>query len=138
MNIAKVAQEIADRISGRLPEVQCHVSPIRSVTEPAFVMPLPDRIDFDATYQRGADRITYPALMLVSTVADDTTLDRIGQYCDGAGPKSVKQIVESGDYGEFDVIRVVSITFDIVTWGSCDYQSALFEFEIMGQGGVAA
>lgn len=133
MNVDDVAEEIVtqlDTIAG----LRCHKGPPDSITPPVGVLVLPDSIDFDQTYGRGSDRITWPLLVVVARITDRTVLRDIGAYCDGSGASSVKAVLEAGAYTAFDTLRVTRVEFDVLNWQNVDYQAAIFELDIFGQG----
>lgn len=133
MNISDVMQEIAarlDTISG----LTVHSYPAYRVSPPAAIVTFPSEYGYDETYARGADRLVLPVVLLVGSVDDRTTRDRIGKYADGSGPDSVKQVIESGSYTTFDTLRVTDVVFDRVTVGGDEYVSATFNIEILGRG----
>jgi hypothetical protein len=70
----------------------------------------------------------------VGKAHDRSTRDRVADYCDGSGAKSIKAVVESGTYTAFDSVRVARVEFDVVTIGGIDYLAALFELDIIGDG----
>lgn len=135
MNVKDVGQEIHDRLD-TIDGLQTYLGPPGSVNVPCAVVVMPELISFDQTYGRGSDRMTWPVLLLAGRVTERLVLDRIGIYCDGSGDSSVKAVLEdqSYTYTSCDSIRVVSVQLDTVTWGSTDFQGALFELDIFGSG----
>ena len=133
MNVNDVAEEIVtqlDTISG----LRCHKGPPDSITPPAGILVLPDAIDFDETYGRGSDRMSWPLLVVVARVSDRTVMERIGVYCDGSGASSVKAVLEAGTYTAFHTLRVTRVEFDVLNWQNTDYHAAIFDLDIFGQG----
>jgi hypothetical protein len=128
-----VAGEIVTQLE-TIDGLRCHKGPPDSITPPAGILVLPDSIDFDQTYGRGSDRITWPLLVVVGRVSDRTVMTRIGAYCDGSGARSVKAVVEAGTYTAFDSLRVTRVEFDVLNWQNTDYHAAIFELDIFGQG----
>ena len=129
--------EVMDAISTRLDSVgglRCFAYPPGTLTPPAAVVSYPDTVTFDATYARGMDRMSLPVFVVVGRPTDRSTRDLLSAYCNGAGAKSVKAVLESGTYTAFDVVRVEGIKFDVVTIGGTDYMSAEFTLDIGGAG----
>jgi hypothetical protein len=104
------------------------------VTGDAAIVSYPDEYTFDATYGRGMDTMTLPLVLVVPRPTERTTRDRLAGYCDGSGSKSVKELLESGDYAAFDSLRVAGITFDVVSIGGTDFAAALFDLNLAGSG----
>lgn len=133
MNLADVMQQVADRLD-LIDGLRVSGFPAPKVVPPAAIVSYPDTYDYDATYGRGMDRVTLPVVVVVGKASDRTARDRLGAYVDGSGPKSVKQVLESGTYAAFHTLRVVSVEFDVVTVGGTDYVAALFDLDIAGSG----
>lgn len=133
MNLADVMQQIADRLDS-IPSLNAHGFPSYRVSPPSAVVSFPVSYTYDNTYGRGSDRMTLPVVVLVGSVDDRTTRDRIGRYVDGSGSESVKEVVESGTYTAFDSVRVVDVEFDRVNVAGDDYLSATFNLDIVGRG----
>lgn len=135
MNLATVMTEIAaqlDTIDG----LRVYAFPPDSVAPPAAVVSYPEGYDYDATYQRGADSVTLPVVVVVGKPSDRSTVERLGKYADGSGPFSVKQVVEAGNYTAFEAVRVMDVDFDAVDIGGTTYMAALFSLDIGGKGAL--
>ena len=131
-----VANEIAAHIrtipalSGRT-----DVGPTDQVNTPNAKIVLPELINFDQTYGRGSDRMTWPVLVLICKVDDRSLMSKVSEFCTGSGPKSIKTAIEGGTaYTSCDSVRVTSVRLDVVTWQGIDFQGALFELDIFGSG----
>lgn len=108
-----------------------------SISAPAALVGLPVRIDYDETYDRGADR--YPDLeiyVLVDKPQDRQVRERLAQYVAGAGSKSVKQAIESYAYTSCDpqTVRVASCEFEEVKYAGVPYLAAIFHVDLTGDG----
>jgi hypothetical protein len=134
MDLNLVMDEIAarlDTISG----LRCSGFPPPTVSPPAGIVSYPDRIEYDGTYGRGVDMIVdLPVLIVEGKATDRAARDRIAAYAAGSGDRSVKAVLESGTYTSFDVIRVKSGEFDVVTIAAVDYISVIFRLDIAGPG----
>lgn len=131
--------DVADAVSARLDTIaglRCYAYPASSVAPPAAIVSYPDAQVYDATYGRGMDRMTLPVVVVVGKASDRSARDRISEYTAGAGAKSVKQVLESGQYSAFDMVRVVRADFDVVQIAGTDYVAALFELDVAGRGRV--
>lgn len=135
MNLAQVMQEIADQLD-TIDGLTTHGFPAYRITPPSAVVTYPETYTYDSTYARGMDRMDLPVVVLVGKVDDRVSRDRIGGYADGSGARSVKQVVEAGDYTAFDSVRVTGVDFDIVTVAGDEYLSATFTLDIAGKGAV--
>jgi hypothetical protein len=130
--------DIADELTARLDTIaglRCFGYPPPTVVPPAAIVSYPGSITFDETYGRGMDRIPdWPVLIVQGKATDRTARERIYDFAAATGPKSIKAILEAGEYASLDTIRVMSCEFDVVTIGGVDYISALFTLDIAGQG----
>ena len=133
MDVARVMDDIADRLDS-IEGLRVHHSPPARVTPPAAVVSYPDRIEFDTTYRRGADRLTLPVVVVIGRPSDDATREALGAYCDGSGPRSVKGVLESWAYSALHELTVTRIEFDVVTIAAVDYMAAVFTLDVIGTG----
>jgi hypothetical protein len=125
--------EIADELD-TIAGLRVFAYPPDSITPPAAIVAYPEEIQFDATYDRGADTLALPVIVAVGKVHDRNTRDLVDAYCAGTGAKSVKAVVEAGTYTAFDTVRVDRAELDVVTIGSADYLAAIFDLDIIGDG----
>lgn len=108
---------------------------VQRVHPPFALIPVPERVTFDAGYGRGADQIEdWPVLVLVAHPTKPEARRAIAEFADGSGPKSVKAAVEDHEYMACDSVRVASAEFDVVSYAGTDYLAAMFHLEIMGKG----
>lgn len=105
-----------------------------SVSPPAAIVLLPDRMRFDLTYGRGADSIELPVLLIESRVDDRSRRSRIASWCSGSGSSSIKAALEREPFAVFDSLQVKEITFDPYEIGGVVYVGALFLLDIVGSG----
>lgn len=134
MNLGDVMDEVAaqlDTITG----LRVFAFPPDNLPPPAAWIAYPEGYEYDATYGRGMDRITNLGVVVaVGKVSDRSTRDLVSQYADGTGATSVKAVLQAGTYTAFHTLRVVDVTFDVLTRGGTDYLGALFTLDIAGQG----
>lgn len=135
MNLSAVCAEVAaqlDTITG----LRCFAYQPPALTPPAAIVlnPAPGDLVFDETYGRGMDRMTLPVVVLVGKESERTAQDAIRAYCDGSGARSVKAVLEAGEYTSLDELRVATAGVDGVTIGGVEYLAALFDLEITGSG----
>lgn len=133
MNLAAVMDEIAAR-AGTIDGLRQSPYPDESVRPPMALCALPERMDYDETYGRGSDRMSLPLLVLVSNSTPRNVRDQLAAYCDGSGPRSIKQVIESGAYTSFGLVTVTGCSFEVFESGDIAYPGALFTLDIVGKG----
>lgn len=134
MNLGDVMDQVAERL-GTIPDLRAYAYKPDTITPPAAWIGYPAGYTYDATYGRGMDRITDLGVVVVVGKGNaPTTRDLVTQYTDGSGPKSFKQVLESGRYNAFHTLRVTEVVFDDWKIGNIDYLAALFTLDITGQG----
>lgn len=108
---------------------------VQRISPPAAVIALPERVDYDDTYQRGRDVIPdLLVLVLVANPAQPAARREVAGYAAGGGAQSVKAAVEAGTYTALTAVRVVWCEFDVVSYAGTDYLAAMFHLEISGEG----
>lgn len=133
MDLKAVMDELAaqvDTITG----LRVHPSPPDTISPPAAVVTYPGVLTFDATYQRGMDRMDPSVVVLVGRVSNAAAHKLLSAYCAGDGPQSLKAVIEAGTYTAFDTVRVTEINFDMISIGAIEYLAATFTLDITGQG----
>lgn len=133
MDVGTVMQQVADRLD-TITDLRVHAHPMKKVTAPAAVVAYPSTYDYDGTYGRGMDTMTLNVVVWVGGLDDRSVRDKVSTYLAGSGSSSVKEILESGTYTAFDVLRVASADLDVYSMNATDYLVAVFELEISGQG----
>jgi len=108
--------------------------PPEKITPPAGFIGYPEDLEFGQTYVRGSDKMTLPVVIAEKLTPARSVRKRLTDYCDGAGAKSVKAVLESGTYTQFHVITVQRVEFDPVTIAGVDMLAAVFTCEIVGSG----
>lgn len=136
MNIIAVAEELRAHGAAITPLAgRSYVGPPGSVTDPCLIVPLPEEITFDQVYGRGQDMLLWEIIVIVGRSDDRQIMERIGQYCAGSGPLSVKQALEGGaPYTACGDVFVASAELATVTWQGTDFQGAFFSTQIRGRG----
>jgi hypothetical protein len=61
---------------------------------PPVAIVIPSGITFDSTFARGMDEYEFVVLVLVGSVDDRTSQDRMDAYCDPSGSGSIKAAIE--------------------------------------------
>jgi hypothetical protein len=80
------------------------------------------------------NRIELSVLILVCAVDDRVRRDEIVSYGDGSGSKSIKQVLETGNYTAFDTLAVTKSKFQVVSIARIKYVGAEFQIKISGRG----
>lgn len=104
------------------------------ITPPAAVVGWPEPLTYDATYRRGTDSLTIPVSVLVGRVDARSSRDLLARYLDGAGPYSVKAVIDGHAGTAYSTAVVRSATVEAVTVASVEYLAATFEVDITGAG----
>lgn len=108
---------------------------VEKITPPAAIIALPERIDYDGTYQRGTDR--YPdvaVVVLVGKANERASRKQVAAYAAGSGAQSVKQAIEAHTYTSCDVVNVDWAEFDEAKYAGTDYLAVIFHLKISGPG----
>lgn len=132
-----IVDDVADEIVAQLDTIaglRCYKGPPHSVTPPAAILPLPTTGEFDQTYGRGLDMLTFSLVVLVGKPDDRVIMKNMGQYLDGSGAASIKAVLQAGTYTTLHSLRVASWETDTVNWQGTEYAAAVFEIEVYGQG----
>ena len=132
MDINAVMEEIATQL-GTITGLRVHPEPPGTVDPPAAVVVFPD-ITFDATYGRGMDRLSLPVVLVISKAVDRVSRKQVTPYVSGSGSKSLKAVLEAGDYTAFDSVAVQNVEFAVAPIGGIDFLTATFTLDIAGQG----
>lgn len=109
---------------------------VESIEPPAALIALPDRMDYDETYGRGGDTIPdLPVVILIGAPEDRASRKKISAYTDGAGPASIKQVLEGYAWTTCDGVHVASVEFEPnAIYAKTPYLAAIFHLDITGGG----
>lgn len=112
MNLPAVRQEMADQLKAAL-EIQVSPYMLANPTPPAGHL-YPTPIEYDHAFQRGMDVWTFTLQVFVSETVDIGAQNRLDEFLNTSGPRSVKAALEAdGDAGRpvlgglVDDLRVV-------------------------------
>jgi len=133
MNFEDVMDELKTR-AATIEGIRAYELPMASPTVGSLIVGYPEQITYDVTYARGMDRMTLPLILLSGKPFDRSTRTQLAEWTAGAGPRSVKAVLESGAYTSLDDLRVTEVDLDVVTIGGVDLMAALFTLDIGGQG----
>lgn len=133
MNLASVMDAIAERLD-TIDGLRVFGWPVGTLTPPGAVVGYPVDGTYDESYGRGADSMVIPVVVVVGRVSERASRDLLAAYADGSGTRSIKAVLEGGEYTVFDTIRVQWPDFDTYTVAGVDYLSAVFDVSVFGQG----
>lgn len=103
--------------------------PPKSAQPPFAFVDMPERIDFDLTYARGADRATFTVVVAVADVVDRAARDAIARYAAGSGSTSVKAAIDAAEVGQS--ARVTGCQFRPVALAAGTYAGCIFEVDVV-------
>ena len=134
MNLDAVADELATALK-TIAGLRVPAWGVEKITPPAAIIPLPERIVYDASYGRGSDHFPdLTVIVLVGQPDQRSARKAIAAYADGSGAKSVKAALEARTYTACDSVRVAWAEFDTARYAGGDYLAAIFHLDITGKG----
>lgn len=108
---------------------------VESVSPPAAVIALPERINYDETYGRGKDAYEdLPVVVLVGAPEERASRKSAAAYAAGSGAKSVKAALEAYAWTTCEVVTVVWAEFDSALYAGTPYLAVVFHLNIIGKG----
>lgn len=132
MNLGAVMAEVAQAMT-EITGLNVTGHPIESVSPPAAGVTYPEKVIFGLTYGRGMTKIqNLPVVVVLGRVTEQATRDKMGQYADTTGERSVFARLEARDWASCDTLIVVDADFDSVRYGQIDYLQATFYLDITG------
>lgn len=136
MIIADVAAELAERLQ-TIPKLNGFPYWVKKVPVPGFTVGLPERIEYDQTYGRGLDKITFPVLVLVGMVSSAQSARDLDAYMDGSGARSFKAVLNPTGWSSCDDVFVVTAVPDTYLSGGVTLLGAEFTVDVYGQGATS-
>ncbi len=133
MNLVTLAGELA-AAAQTITGLRVHQVPGLAIRAPALVIGYPEQIDYDGTYQRGADALRVPLFLLIGPTSQRAGGLDLLSYLSGSGARSVKAAIEAGTYTAADVVHVASANPGAITSEGVEYLGATFETMITGRG----
>lgn len=135
MHLEEISAEIGTALAG-IAGMRVPAWGVESIEPPAALIALPDRMNYDETYGRGDDAIPdLPVVILIGAPEDRASRKKLAAYADGAGPTSVKQVLEAYAWTTCDVVHVASVEFDATAvYAGTAYLAAIFHLDITGSG----
>jgi hypothetical protein len=104
------------------------------ITPPAGMVTLPRTYPYDATFGRGSDDLTIPVVIFVGRVDAESSHKALCAYVDGAGSRSVKEVIEKHETTAYDIAHVLDVQFLVMTVASVDLLTATFRVRVVGRG----
>lgn len=127
-NLQAVMEAIAAALNAANPDYRADPYPSDSISAPATVVGYPTTIEFDAVYQRGADRALIPIYYLVGTTSDRAASERISAVIAGAG--TVKNAIDGNLGGAVMTSRVTDMKVLKVELAGGTFLAAVFTAEV--------
>ena len=100
--------------------------PVPSITVPCVVVGYPTKVDFDMTFQRGADTFEFPLWYVVGLTNSKDARDALSDVLSDA--VSVKAMLDGAH--AFGDVRVTDATVAEITIASVTYLSVKFNAEV--------
>jgi hypothetical protein len=132
-----ILADVMDEIGAELETIAgLRVTPFAAdhVQVPAAVVAYPETIDYDQTWNRGVDKLTFPIFVLVGKMWDRTARDELSGYVNGAGAASVKAVLEAGAYTAMSSLKVQTADVEAVSVAGVEYLAAVFSVDVYGSG----
>lgn len=134
MHLAQVMDDLGEALE-TISGLRVHPFWSQRITPPAVVVQWPENVEFDVTYRRGGDRVTFPVSVLAGLVDARSTRDRLARFADGAGPDSIKQAIERSSAPSYHSAHVSRVDFEMISVAGVDYMAATFDVDVIGSGG---
>jgi hypothetical protein len=103
--------------------------PAESISVPCAVVAYPDRIEFDVSYQRGADQATFPVYFIVGRAVERAARDKLATIITGA--TGIKDTLDGDLGGAVQSLRVTDMRILKVQVSGIDYLAAEFNAEVL-------
>lgn len=134
MNIASVRAGLKTRLS-TISGLRCYEVIPSQFAPPAAIVGMPSILNYDYTFARSNDRITYPVRIIVAKATDRTAQELLEQYLDSTGSLSVKTAIEADPSlgGAANLTRVLSAQgLGVYDMGGVPYLGCEFTVEVIG------
>lgn len=114
--------------------VRCYKGNRDQVEPPCFVVGLPQRIEYDMAFARGADVHTFGVRFVVGRTDEVVAEERLAAALDGEGDSSLKAALES-DQSLGGVADTVTVTaagqLGVYAYGEVDYLGVEFTVDVI-------
>lgn len=135
LRLKAINQAIATALEEREVATKAWPEPRELADTGDAIVGYPTSIEFDVTFQRGADRAVIPIWIVAGLVGEEGTLDELDRLL-GDGQQAVKAALETGEYGGLDeVISALTIRTggvdQVLVEGGLRYAAARFDAEVV-------
>lgn len=132
MDVEAVIIEVAARLDTIDGLDVFDVIPRKLARTPAAIIAWPESIVFDTGGRRSTDTLMLPIVVCLSQNVPRVGRRELGGFASGAGPTSVKAVLESGSYEQIRGIIVKDGLFDLVSFGGIEYIAVVFTADVKG------
>jgi len=132
-SLTNIRNEIANNL-GNITSLSAYSFVPDFVEPPTAIVSVMERVNYDSTMQRGADRYEIPVFLYVSRVDAQDSQETLDGYLASSGASSVKAQVESDQTlnGEAQSVRVVEARdYGVYTVNNIDYLGVEFLIEVI-------
>lgn len=133
MILGNVMDELADQLD-TISVLRVKGYDADEIQVPAAIISLPTLIDYQRAYERGMDSLILTVIVLVAADSDRKRRDLITPYADGSGPKSIKEVLERGQYTSCDTVTVQTASFRFYTYNAIKFLGIGFTVAVTGKG----
>lgn len=128
-NLAAVMDGIAAALVAAGVTTRAHAYPAESLEPPCVVVGYPDSIEFDLTYQRGADRAEIPVYFVLGRVTERSARDQLAAVISGA--TGIKETLDGDLGGLVQTLRVTDMRVLNLQVAAASYLAARFDAEVV-------
>lgn len=128
-DLGAVMDAIANAITDADITKRAYGYPADSISVPCAVVGFPDSIEFDVTFQRGADQTVIPVYFIVGKVTEKSARDHLASIITGA--TGIKDTLDGNLGGVVDTLRVTDMKILNVQVSGIDYLAAQFNAEVV-------
>lgn len=127
MNIATIMDAIA--AAGEALTSNTYAWPVESASVPCMVVGYPTDLEFDLTFQGGADEANFPVYFLVGKSTDKNARNALSEVI--AGATNIKNTLDGNLGGAIQSGRVTDCKIEEVSVAGIPYLSATFTYEVI-------
>lgn len=132
IDVAAAMAELGARLR-TIADLPVYDYPPKKVAQvPAAIVSYPSQIMFDAAGHRALDTMIVGIVVVVARLVDRVAHSELGGFASGTGPRSVKAVLESGEYSAIDALIVQSGEFDVITIGGTEYLAVVLTVDVKG------
>lgn len=102
---------------------------------PPIAVVIPNKVDFDSAFQRGADQYTFKVVVIAARASERSAQNTLDAYCNATGATSIKTAAEIDKTlgGSAMDCRVTDLTdYGPVQIGDTQYLAATFTVTVIG------